>query len=86
LDQHLNERKREMEYWVNERASMREMIEQLENEKVAEIATVLPDPANDDQYRQLKKKTHRKIKEKDIEIKSREKEIEDLKDEVHRGR
>jgi hypothetical protein len=44
LDQHLNERKREMEFWVNERATMREMIEQLENEKIAsnEVATVLP--------------------------------------------
>ena len=35
LEEQITERKREIEYWVSERATMREMIEQLENEKVA---------------------------------------------------
>jgi len=41
----VDERKQEVEYWVSERATMREMIEQLENDKVNEggAATVLPD-------------------------------------------
>jgi N-methylhydantoinase B/oxoprolinase/acetone carboxylase alpha subunit len=34
LDQQIAERKREIEFWVSERATMREMIEQLENEKL----------------------------------------------------
>jgi hypothetical protein len=34
----------------------------------------------------MKKKTHKKIKEKDLELKTKDKLIENLKDEVHRGR
>jgi|LauGreDrversion4_2_1035121.scaffolds.fasta_scaffold182972_2 hypothetical protein len=34
----------------------------------------------------MKKKTQRKLKEKEVEIRTKEKIIEDLKDEVHRGR
>ncbi len=40
------ERKREIEYWVSERATMREMIEQLENDKIGQnegVATVMPE-------------------------------------------
>ncbi len=57
---------------------MREMIEQLENEKIAsnEVATVLPSvEGGNDEFKQLKKKTHKKIKEKELEIKSCEKQI-----------
>ena len=70
---------------------MREMIEQLENDKVAEnegAATVLPEggAVRDDVVRQLKKKSLKKLKEKEIEIKTKDKQIEELKDEAHRGR
>lgn len=70
---------------------MREMIEQLENDKVAEnegAATVLPEAGavRDDVVRQLKKKSLKKLKEKEIEIKTKDKQIEELKDEAHRGR
>ena len=70
---------------------MREMIEQLENDKVAEnegAATVLPEggAVRDDVVRQLKKKSLKKLKEKEIDIKTKDKQIEELKDEAHRGR
>lgn len=34
LHREIEERKREIEFWVTERATMREMIDQLESEKV----------------------------------------------------
>ena len=77
---------------MSERATLREMIEQLENEKVAQndggLATVMPMAGEDgeDRVKQMKKKTQRKLKEKEVEIRTKEKLIEDLKDEVHRGR
>jgi hypothetical protein len=76
---------------VSERATLREMIEHLENEKVAQndggLATVMPMAGEDgeDRVKQMKKKTQRKLKEKEVEIRTKEKLIEDLKDEVHRG-
>ena len=79
LEQQITERKREIEYWVSERATMREMIEQLENEKVAQndggLATVMPMPGEDgglfeDKVKQMKKKTQRKLKEKEVEIRT----------------
>lgn len=49
LEQQLDERKREIEYWVSERATMREMIEQLENEKVANAGTAVTVHATEDE-------------------------------------
>lgn len=84
------ERKREIEYWVSERATMREMIEQLENEKVNEggVATVLPEGANNEQeaIKHMKKKCSKKIKEKELEMKNLQSKLESLKDEAHRAR
>jgi hypothetical protein len=56
IEEMVEERKKEVEYWVSERATMREMIEQLENDKVNEggAATVLPD--GQDCVKQAKKK------------------------------
>lgn len=71
---------------------MREMIEQLENEKVniAErdggIATLLPENSSNEVVKQIKKRSQKKLKEKDIEINNRDKLIEDLKDELHQNR
>ena len=68
IEEMVEERKKEVEYWVSERATMREMIEQLENDKVNEggAATVLPD--GQDCVKQAKKKYQKKIKEKEVEI------------------
>lgn len=57
LEAQLEERKREIEYWVSERGTMRELIEQLESEKVS----VLP---ADEEAVKLKKKAHKKLKGK----------------------
>lgn len=46
LNQEMNERKREIEYWVTERATMREMIDQLESEKVENIMSAEKDDNN----------------------------------------
>ena len=46
IEEMVAERKREIEYWVSERATMREMIEQLENDKIGQnegVATVMPE-------------------------------------------
>lgn len=46
IEEMVAERKREIEYWVSERATMREMIEQLENDKIGQnegVASVMPE-------------------------------------------
>lgn len=91
LEEIIVERKREIEFWVNERATMREMIEQLENQKLAQneggTATVFPDTVNDpDGVKTIKKKCQKKIKEKELQMKTLQKSIEDYRDEIHRAK
>lgn len=90
LQEMMEERRKEVEYWVSERATMREMIEQLENDKVGqnEVATVLPEGGNNEQdgIKHIKKKYSKKIKEKELEIKTLLGKLESLKDEAHRAR
>lgn len=92
LNQHIDDRRKEVEYWVSERATMRQMIEQLENEKVAanEVAdagavTILPEERDADAFlKQFKKKNHKKLKEKEVELKAKMQEIESMRNEIHR--
>jgi hypothetical protein len=82
----LEERKKEIEYWVSERATMREMIDQLEAQAVnRQDATVLPHHSDNDivQLQLSKKKAQRKLKEKEAELKASTALVEDLKDQVH---
>jgi hypothetical protein len=68
------------------------MIEQLENEKVAanEVAeacavTILPEERDADAFlKQFKKKNHKKLKEKEVELKAKMQEIETMRNEIHR--
>jgi|LauGreDrversion4_2_1035121.scaffolds.fasta_scaffold75506_2 hypothetical protein len=74
LESQLDERKREIEYWVSERATMREMIEQLESEKV----TVLP--TDEEAVRLLKKKSQKKLKDKQLELDALARQAQDFRD------
>lgn len=40
LNREIGDRKKEIEFWVQERATMREMIDQLENDKVEGVLAV----------------------------------------------
>ncbi|TNV88004.1 hypothetical protein FGO68_gene12191 [Halteria grandinella] len=85
MEQSLDERKREIEYWVSERATMREMIEQLENEKVANAGAVTVHATEDEQRLlklHIKRKAHKKLKEKELELKTQLKVTEDLRDQL----
>ena len=69
LNAQMNERKKEIEYWVTERATMREMINQLESAKVenemekdnTKSSKVIKDDP-DVKVKNLKKKLSSKIK------------------------
>lgn len=61
---------------------MREMIEQLETDKVGVETKDQNKDSNVDQIKAVKKKSHKKIKSKEIEIKTKEKELQSLKDQL----
>jgi len=84
LQREIEERKNEIEYWVAERATMRKMIDQLESEKVDGAMDAPVREVNDKEMSKVKKKLKSKLKFKDVELKSKEKQIQDLRDELSR--
>ncbi|CDW71439.1 UNKNOWN [Stylonychia lemnae] len=91
LNQQMNERKKEIEFWVTERATMREMINQLECEKVendiekdnnSKSKYARDDP--EAKVKNLKKKLSSKIKQKDVDLRLKDKQLQDLSDELNK--
>eukprot|EP00347_Sterkiella_histriomuscorum_P007164 403350016 len=86
LNQEMNQRKQEIEYWVTERATMREMIDQLESEKVEQIVSNDQEISPKDNKKvgqsnnsgKEKEKAEKKAKDmkKKLEIKLKQKEVD----------
>ena len=91
LNREIGDRKKEIEFWVQERATMREMIDQLENDKVEGVLAVGTNEAEgkqDDSKASLaaQKKLAKKLKQKDFDLKTKERELQGLKDEMNQMR
>jgi len=61
---------------------MREMIDQLESERVG--VNDENNNVNSEQLQKMRKKTVKKLKHKEVQIKSKEKQMEELKDELNK--
>src|ERR1035437_5304857 len=77
------ERQREIQFWISERATMREMIDQLESERV-DRAIGGGANVNDEHIKALKKKSLKKMKSKAMELKNKEREVQSYKDELNK--
>lgn len=73
----MEDRKKEIEYWVTERATMRQMIDQLENQKV-ESEAFLENQVSKDSSSPLRVKDAKKMSKKEKE-KAEAKKAKDLK-------
>ncbi len=63
---------------------MREMIDQLESEKVEGAFDQPVKYSNERELKNAKKKIHSKLKQKELDLKSKDRQIQEMKDELNK--